>query len=587
MFALKKLRARRAPSNQAHVTNLKESPALLAADAAEAARRGFAEVETTVGVARYAPLNAISHPGRLADRPARCDDPVRGRGAPQPQLAILGLVTYAETLSVYGTEPVLRRRRRHAVVEGVPRLRLRLARRQGAVHVGHRLRGADGPRAGLLDALPRGALPRRDACGRFAGRPERLDLVRRARAVRARRHPGDPRRERDRGVARPGGCLRKRRDRLALGDPQDGEADGPVPARHRLRHLRLFGDAAPRQHVRRRQLRCRRHRRVAHDPARLAGRRRDRAGRRGGGAPRARAGGARGAGRLRRARASRRSPTPRSKPRRWATTRATCRTGTARPTSRQPTTSSHAGSPGSMSRLLSTGAGSGRSRRRSSRCSASGSRPTTCRRPRSSTPTDSSIRRSTTRTSYSGPGTGYRLEGERWRLLQSLPNVVDPGELLGSEADAEPVVLELGEAAKGSDPERSSSRSARHSQTRSGRRSQTTAIVRCSWRSATGFAALARSRASFASAALPTSRSSRMPGRSSPARASLSASSRRAPRSSTVPISSRSTTSSSSACRRCTPSRRIARWGGTRPDMRSGGASGPSRRSWTTTRARS
>ncbi len=54
---------------------------------------------------------------------------------------------------------------------------------------------------------------------------------------------------------------------------------------------------------------------------------------------------------------------------------------------------------------------------------------------------------------YSGPGTGYRLEGERWRLLQSLPNVVDPGELLGSEADAEPVVLELGEAAKGSDPE--------------------------------------------------------------------------------------------------------------------------------------
>ena len=42
MFALKKLRARRAPANQAHVTNLKENPALLAADAAEAAARGFA-----------------------------------------------------------------------------------------------------------------------------------------------------------------------------------------------------------------------------------------------------------------------------------------------------------------------------------------------------------------------------------------------------------------------------------------------------------------------------------------------------------------------------------------------------------------
>jgi propanediol dehydratase large subunit len=54
---------------------------------------------------------------------------------------------------------------------------------------------------------------------------------------------------------------------------------------------------------------------------------------------------------------------------------------------------------------------------------------------------------------YTGPGTGYQLEGERWRLLQSLPNVVDPAELLGSEADAERVVLEGDEAAKGTDPE--------------------------------------------------------------------------------------------------------------------------------------
>src|SRR5690349_23857260 len=42
MFALKKLRARRAPAHQAHVTNLKETPALLAADAAEAAAPGVA-----------------------------------------------------------------------------------------------------------------------------------------------------------------------------------------------------------------------------------------------------------------------------------------------------------------------------------------------------------------------------------------------------------------------------------------------------------------------------------------------------------------------------------------------------------------
>ncbi len=106
MFALKKLRARRAPANQAHVTNLKDNPALLAADAAEAAARGFAEVETTVGVSRYAPLNAIAIlVGAQTGRPGvmtQCAVEERRN----LDLAIRGLVTYAETLSVYGTEPV-------------------------------------------------------------------------------------------------------------------------------------------------------------------------------------------------------------------------------------------------------------------------------------------------------------------------------------------------------------------------------------------------------------------------------------------------------------------------------------------------
>ena len=106
MLALKKLRARRAPGNQAHVTNLKESPSLLAADAAEAARRGFAEIETTVGVARYAPLNALALlVGSQTGRPGvmtQCAVEERRN----LELAIRGLVTYAETLSVYGTEPV-------------------------------------------------------------------------------------------------------------------------------------------------------------------------------------------------------------------------------------------------------------------------------------------------------------------------------------------------------------------------------------------------------------------------------------------------------------------------------------------------
>jgi propanediol dehydratase large subunit len=106
MFALRKLRARRRPANQAHVTNLKENQALLAADAAEAALRGFAEIETTVGVARYAPLNAIAIlVGSQTGRPGvmtQCAVEERRN----LQLAIQGLVTYAETLSVYGTEPV-------------------------------------------------------------------------------------------------------------------------------------------------------------------------------------------------------------------------------------------------------------------------------------------------------------------------------------------------------------------------------------------------------------------------------------------------------------------------------------------------
>jgi propanediol dehydratase large subunit len=108
MVALKKLRARRRPANQAHVTNLRENPALLAADAAEAGLRGFAEAETTVGVSRYAPLNAIALlVGSQTGRPGtmtQCAVEERRN----LQLAIQGLVTYAETLSVYGTEPVFR-----------------------------------------------------------------------------------------------------------------------------------------------------------------------------------------------------------------------------------------------------------------------------------------------------------------------------------------------------------------------------------------------------------------------------------------------------------------------------------------------
>ena len=104
MMGLAKMRARRTPANQAHVTNRKENPALLAADAAEAALRGFAEVETTVGVTRYAPLNAL----------AILVGSQTGRGGVLTQCAVeeatnlrlgfKGLTSYSETLSVYGSE---------------------------------------------------------------------------------------------------------------------------------------------------------------------------------------------------------------------------------------------------------------------------------------------------------------------------------------------------------------------------------------------------------------------------------------------------------------------------------------------------
>lgn len=104
MMALQKMRARRTPSNQAHVTNRKENPALLAADAAEAAECGFSELETTVGVSRYAPLNALavligSQTGRGSALTQCAVEEALGL-----RLALLGLTTYAETLSVYGTD---------------------------------------------------------------------------------------------------------------------------------------------------------------------------------------------------------------------------------------------------------------------------------------------------------------------------------------------------------------------------------------------------------------------------------------------------------------------------------------------------
>jgi len=106
MMAMQKLRPRRTPANQAHVTNLKDTPVLLASDAAEAAYRGFSEVETTVGIGRYAPMNALSITlGSQVGRPgviAQC----AVEEALELTMGMRGLTHYAETVSVYGTEQV-------------------------------------------------------------------------------------------------------------------------------------------------------------------------------------------------------------------------------------------------------------------------------------------------------------------------------------------------------------------------------------------------------------------------------------------------------------------------------------------------
>ncbi|MDK2882635.1 MAG: glycerol dehydratase large subunit [Bacillota bacterium] len=106
MMALQKMRARKTPDIQCHVTSLTDNPVQIAAEAAEAAIRGFDEMETTVGVVRYAPFNAL----------ALLVGSQTGRGgvltqcaleeATELRLGMRGFTSYAETISVYGTENV-------------------------------------------------------------------------------------------------------------------------------------------------------------------------------------------------------------------------------------------------------------------------------------------------------------------------------------------------------------------------------------------------------------------------------------------------------------------------------------------------
>jgi propanediol dehydratase large subunit len=103
-FAYGKMRARKTPGNQAHVTNAKDDPLQMAADAATAVAFGFDEIETTMRVARNAWSNAVAcavgaSVGRWGTL-FQCSS----EEAEELKIGMAGFTSYAETVSVYGTE---------------------------------------------------------------------------------------------------------------------------------------------------------------------------------------------------------------------------------------------------------------------------------------------------------------------------------------------------------------------------------------------------------------------------------------------------------------------------------------------------
>ena len=194
MMGIQKTRSRRTPANQAHSTSAQDNPIQVAVDAAEGALRGFAELETTLGVVRYAPLVAIGlQVGGQVGRGGVLTQCALEE-ATELDLGMRGITAYAETISIYGTESVF--------VDGddTPWSKAFLAsayaspRHQDALHVGHRVGGADGQRRGPLHAVPGDPLHPHGQGRRGAGPAERLDLLHRRPGRGARRHPRGARR---------------------------------------------------------------------------------------------------------------------------------------------------------------------------------------------------------------------------------------------------------------------------------------------------------------------------------------------------------------------------------------------------------
>ena len=103
-FAYSQMRARKTPGNQAHVTNAKDDPLQLAADAAIAVALGFDEIETTMRVSRNAWSNALACCVGAAVGRAGTLFQCSSEEAEELQIGMAGFTSYAETVSVYGTE---------------------------------------------------------------------------------------------------------------------------------------------------------------------------------------------------------------------------------------------------------------------------------------------------------------------------------------------------------------------------------------------------------------------------------------------------------------------------------------------------
>ena len=97
MMAMQKMRQRRQPADQAHVTNWKENPALLAADAAEAGLGEVLQKLKRLFAARNAPFNALALlVGSQVGRSGVMTQ-ISAEEALSLRLAMKGLSTYAET----------------------------------------------------------------------------------------------------------------------------------------------------------------------------------------------------------------------------------------------------------------------------------------------------------------------------------------------------------------------------------------------------------------------------------------------------------------------------------------------------------